>query len=125
EAAAERLARANVRPARELRRLEPLLRELDAREAAVGAAVIDAQEHEARLAAALERAERAGEGEGELARAKAVLERLVAESPALAAERAELAAARREVSREESALVGLRREAAAARKVQDAVQALS
>jgi DNA repair protein SbcC/Rad50 len=125
EAAAERLARANVRPARELHRLEPLLRELEAREASVGAAEADAQEHEARLAAALERAERAGEGEGELARAKAVLERLVAESPALATERVELGAAQREVTQEEAALVGLRREAAAARKVQDAVQALS
>jgi exonuclease SbcC len=123
-AAADRLARANIRPARALRALEPVLRELESQEAAVGAAEADAQEHEARLAAALERAERAGEGEGELARAKAVLERLVAESPALAAERAELAAARRETSREEAALVRLRREAAAARKVQDAVQAL-
>jgi DNA repair protein SbcC/Rad50 len=125
EAAAERLSRANVRPARELRELKPLLLELEARAAELGTAEADAQEHEARLAAALERAERAGEGEGELARAKAVLERLVAEAPALAAERAELAAARREASREETALVGLRREAAAARKVQDAVQALS
>jgi DNA repair protein SbcC/Rad50 len=125
ETAAERLARANVRPARELRCLEPLLRELEAREAAVGAADADAQEHEARLAAALERAERAGEREGELSRAKAVLERLVAEAPALAVERAEQGAARREISREEAALVHLRREAAAARKVQDAVQTLS
>jgi DNA repair protein SbcC/Rad50 len=124
EAAAERLAQADVRPARELRKLEPLLRELDAREATAGAAEADAQEHESRLAAALERAECAGEGEGELASAKAVLERLVAESPALAADRADLAAARREVTREEKALAGLRREAAAARKVQDAVQAL-
>jgi exonuclease SbcC len=101
-----------------------VLRELESREAPVSTAEADVQEHEARLAAALDRAERAGEGEGELARAKAVLERLVAESPALAAERAELAAARRETSREEAALVRLRREAAAARKVQDAVQAL-
>jgi exonuclease SbcC len=124
EAAAERLARANVRPARELRRLEPLLREVEARAAEVVAAETDVRESEARLATALERAERAGEGEGELARAKAVLERLVAESPALTAERAELVVARREVSREEKALAGLRREAAAARKVQDAVQAL-
>lgn len=124
EAAAERLARANVRPARALRELEPVLRELESREAAVGTAEADAQEHEARLAVALERAERAGEGEGELAHAKAVLERLVAESPALAAEGAELAAARREVTREEAELLRLRREAAAARKVQDAVQAL-
>jgi DNA repair protein SbcC/Rad50 len=124
EAAAERLARANVRPGQALLRLEPLLRELEAREAAAGTAEADAQEQEARLTAALERAERAGEGEGELARAKAVLERLVAESPALAAERAELAAARRGAAREEAALVGLRREAAAARKVQDALQAL-
>src|SRR5205085_3562771 len=125
EAAAERLARANVRPAHELRRLEPLLRELEAGEAAIGAAEVDAQEREARLAAALERAGRAGEGAGELARAKAVLERLVAEAPALAVERAELVAARRECSREEAALVRLRRGAAVARKVQDAVQALS
>jgi DNA repair protein SbcC/Rad50 len=124
EAAAERLGRANVRPARELRELEPLLRELEARAAKLEAVEADAQKHEARLAAALERAERAGEGEGELARAKAVLERLVAESPAIVAERAELAAARREASREEKALAGLRRKAAAARKVQDAVQAL-
>jgi exonuclease SbcC len=124
EAAAERLGRANVRPARELRELQPLLRELEERAAELAAAEADAQEHEARLAAALERAERAGEREGELARAKAVLERLVAEAPALAAERAELAAARREASREETALVGLRREAAATRKVQDAAQAL-
>jgi DNA repair protein SbcC/Rad50 len=122
--AAERLARVDVRPARELRRLEPLLRELEARAAALDAAEADAQEHEARLAAALERAERAGEGEGELARAKAVLERLVAESPAIARERAESAAARRDAAREESALVRLAREAAAARKAQDAVQAL-
>jgi exonuclease SbcC len=122
-AAAERLARANIRPARALRELEPVLRELESREAAVGTAEADVQDHEARLAAALDRAERAGEGEGELARAKAVLERLVAESPALAAERAELAAARRETSREEAVLVRLRREAAAARKVQDAVHA--
>lgn len=120
EAAAERLARANVRPARELRRLEPLLRELEEREAAVGADEADAQKQEARLAAALERAERAGEGEGELARAKAVLERLVAESPALAAERAELDAARREVTQEQPVLVGLRREAAAVHALREA-----
>src|SRR5919199_1982264 len=48
EAAGERLARVNVRPARELRRLEPLLRELESREQAVAAAEADAQEHEVR-----------------------------------------------------------------------------
>lgn len=123
-AAAERLSRANVRPARELRRLEPLLRELEARSAELAAADADVQEQETRLAVALERAERAGEAEGELARAKAVLERLVTEAPALAAERTELAAARREASREETALVVLRREAAATSKVQDATETL-
>jgi len=128
EAAVERLAKANVRPARDLRELEPVLRELESRGAELAVAGQEAQEHETRLAAGLGRAERAGEGEGELARAKAMLERLVAEAPALAAERAELAAARREVSRQEAALVrderslvGLRREAAAAQKLEDAV----
>src|SRR5438270_7869078 len=128
EVAGERLAKANVRPARDLRELEPVLRELESRGAELAVAGQEAQEHETRLAAGLGRAERAGEGEGELARAKAMLERLVAEAPALAAERAELAAARREVSREEAALVrderslvGLRREAAAGQKLEDGV----
>ena len=131
ETARERLAQANVRPARDLRGLEPVLRELEARAAELDASEQDVQEQEARLAAALDRAERAGEDEGELARAKAVLERIVAEAPALAAERSELGAARREVAREKSALArderslpGLRREAAAAEKVRDAVQEL-
>jgi DNA repair protein SbcC/Rad50 len=119
EAATAKLAQANVRSGRDLRALAPVLRELEARRAQLDHAERDAQEQEDRLAAALDRAERAGEPEGELARSKAVLERLVAEAPALARERSEHRKAEREITREEAALrrdarslTGLRREAA-------------
>jgi exonuclease SbcC len=103
-ATAEKVAEANVHPARDLRALAPQLRELEKLAAQLDAVAEEAQKQEARLAASLERAERAGEAEGELAGAKAVLERLVAEVLALAEERAELDEARREVSRDEAAL---------------------
>ena len=139
EAARERLAKANVQPARDLRELEPVLRELESRSGELDRAERDGQEQETRLAAALERADRAGEGEGELARAKAVLQRIVDEAPALAAELADHRQARREISREEAALerdgrslAELRREAtrrerthAEAQKVDDALGELA
>ena len=119
EAAAEKVAQANTHPARDLRALAPLLRELESEAVRLAAAAEDAHEQEARYAAALDRAERTGEAEGELAQAKAVLERLDTDAPAVAEEQRELEAARREASREEAALGrderslgGLRREAA-------------
>jgi DNA repair protein SbcC/Rad50 len=128
DAAREKLAKANVRPAHELRELEPVLRELESRSGELDTAERDAQEQEARLAAALDRADRAGEGEGELARARAVLQRIVDEAPALAAELADHRQARREISREEAALerdgralVELRRAHAEAQKVEEAL----
>ena len=126
DAACERLAKANVHPARDLRKLEPVLREFDSRSVELDRAERDTQEQEARLATALARADRAGEREGELAGAKAVLQRIVDEAPALAAELHDQRQARREISREEAALerdgrslAELRRAHAEAQRVED------
>ncbi|MGH9322941.1 MAG: AAA family ATPase, partial [Vicinamibacteria bacterium] len=74
ESAAERVSKANVQPARDLRALLPVLEELDANAAELKRAEKEAESEESRLTSALDRAEKAGEGERELARSKAVLE---------------------------------------------------
>jgi exonuclease SbcC len=104
DSAAERVTKANVHPSRDLCALLPILEELDAKRGELEQAEKDAESDESRLKSALDRAEEAGEGEGELARAKAILERLIDDLPKLSQEQRELAEASRELTRDEAEL---------------------
>jgi exonuclease SbcC len=83
EASASSLATDNITPSRDLKTLLPILEELDASAAALKKTEDEIESEEARLKEALERASVAGEGESELVRGKALLEKLVAEQPKL------------------------------------------
>jgi exonuclease SbcC len=130
EAAATSLAKDNVTPSQHLKTLVPILEELDAKTAVLKDAQEAAESEQARLKDTLERAAAAGQGESELARAKAVLDRLIEGQPKLQEEqrtlddaKRALAADRTKLASDEAALKQLQTTADAETKALAAAEA--
>lgn len=104
ESISTKVAEANVRPSQRLRALLPVLQAIEKEASKLGVDEKQVQDQETKLSIALERADEAGEGEGELARAKVVLERLLEELPKLKEEHREIGVTQQELRSEEAEL---------------------